>query len=364
MGGSHSNTATINQQFMNRITTENQDNCVANSNVTVSGNVIIISGGTVSGNVGTVAGTSTDASCLMVSEMQNSIQDIMRATSTQTNNTSNDLFGDFSWTNDTNTFNLTQSVTNNISQINQTTCTANSMVTNSNNYIYLPGTAVGGNVGFVADGTQGGTTANCSMSNMMKNYTYNYVQGENNQGNTQKGMFIAIVAAICSLIGIIIIGVVILFAVGAVGYTGYELVRPKTAAGAAGPGDDISSELASLGLTSDDITGLDNQVAGALPQIGNIRPIAPASPVITPLPAGGSAPVPARPTGELASAASSFLDSTKQQISTKATALQGNATQKLEEAGNKISQQASKVGAGVSQKAEHFASKLIGSSSK
>jgi len=273
MGGSHSNTATINQSFANNITTVDQENCVSNANAQVSGNVLIVSGSTVSGNVGVIAAATTDASCLMVSAMENNIQDIMKATSTQTNNTSNDWFGGFEWNKDNNTFNLTQSVTNNISQINESTCTGNALASNNNNYVYIHGSTIGGNVA-IASTTD--PKANCSMTNMMKNYTYNYVQGDNNQSNTQKGMFVAIVSAICLLIGVIIIGVVILFAVGAIGFTGYELVKPKNSAGSTGSGSmDISSELSSLGLSTDDITSLDSQINSATPTISNIRSLAP-----------------------------------------------------------------------------------------
>ena len=392
MGGSHSNTANINQSFMNNITTQNQENCVANANVQVSGNVIIVSGSTVSGSVGTITGVSTDASCLMVSEMENSIQDIMKATSTQTNSTTSDIFGDFQWTNDQNTFNLTQSVTNNISQISESTCTANSMETNSNNYIYVQGSSIGGNVG-VASTTN--ASANCSMSNMMKNYTYNYVQGDNNQGNTQKGMFVAIVGAICTLIGIIIIGVVLLFAVGAIGFTGYELVRPKTPAVVGdgnGDGTDISSELSSLGLSSSDITSLDSQISGAtptIPTIGNIRPIVPVGagvgvgPRAVPVQVQGvgRAAVPgqrptspigqARPanTGPVA-AGNAFLASTGQKISDKASGVESRLAQKASGFESKLTAKASglesrltakasQAGSSFEKRAEQFASRSI-----
>lgn len=348
---------------MNNITTENQENCVANANVQVSGNVIIVSGSTVSGNVGTVTGVSTDASCLMVSAMENNIQDIMRATSTQTNNTSNDWFGGFQWNKDNNSFNLTQSVTNNINQINELTCTANSMATNSNNYIYVSGSSVGGNVG-VASSTN--AAANCSMSNMMKNYSYNYVQGDNNQSNTQKGMFVAIVAAICTLIGIIIIGVVILFAVGAIGFTGYELVSPKNPTPAAGvdQSTDISSDLSNLGLSATDINSLDAQINNATPTISNITPQAVSSvhtpspnatPVanIKPIGVGRAETTPTihtTPTSSnrLVQAGNSLLASTGQKISEKATTL-----------GSSISQKVNRAGSSLSQKAEDFASRSL-----
>jgi len=113
-----SNVATINQQFMTSITSNNQDSCVVNNDATVTGNVIIVSGSTIGGNVGTVTGTSTDASCLMVSQMDSNINDIMKATASQANNTSTDWFNGFSWSSSANAFDLTQSVTNNINQIN------------------------------------------------------------------------------------------------------------------------------------------------------------------------------------------------------------------------------------------------------
>ena len=332
-----SNVATINQQFMTSITSNNQDSCVVNNDATVTGNVIIVSGSTIGGNVGTVTGTSTDASCLMVSQMDSNINDIMKATASQANNTSTDWFNGFSWSSSANAFDLTQSVTNNINQINQVTCTANSMATDSNNYIYVSGSTVGGNVG-IAVGTN--AQANCSMTNMMSNYTYNNVQGDANQSNTQTGMFVAIVSAICIVIGLVIIGVVILFAVGAIGFTGYELVGNRGGAAGVAPPPDITSELADLGLTSDDINTLDSQISGSTPALSNIRAVA--TPTVT------TAGVPASTAPSLAGAANSFLASTGNNITARANQYSAQASTAVNSA----------VNSKLDQAASYFASKV------
>jgi len=346
MGGSHSNFASINQTFMNNIVSRNQENCISSTYNTTSGNYIFVEGSTIVGNIGILQGTSTDSSCLMVSAMENTIKDIMTATSKQSNNTSNDWFGGFSWTGQTNAFDLMQSSVNNISQINQLTCAASSMQTTSNNFIYVRNSNVSGNVGIVNTSS---AQANCSMTNMMKNYSYNYMQGDNNQDNAQKGMFVAIVAAICTLIGIIIIGVVILFAVGAIGYAGYELVSPKKTVAAGGGGDDFAATLASLGLSTNDINMLDEHVGAATPTISDITPLQHAAVSPTPVPATPVAVTTAVPPHDtMAAAGNSLLANVGQGISTQADSVSSTVSQHLSEAGSALS-----------SKAEDFASRAL-----
>ncbi|CAH6421707.1 Hypothetical protein HVR_LOCUS1347 [uncultured virus] len=215
------NIAKIQQSFMNNITQEDQQNCLATTTNTANNNVVIVNGADIKGNfTGVSATTSTDASCLMVSNMEDSVSNILSATISQTNTTETDWFNGFQFTADSNSFNVSQSVTNNISQINQATCAANTTQSASNNYVYVTNATVGGDfVGVTSDAT---TSANCSMTNTMKNTTYNQAQANAKQSNTIKGMFVAIVSAFAAIIGIIVIGVIILFAVGAIGVVGYE----------------------------------------------------------------------------------------------------------------------------------------------
>lgn len=222
MGGVFSqNIANIQQSFMNNITQNNQQSCQATVSNQANNNVVIVNGATINGNfTGVTTNVSTDASCLMVSNMDDSISNILSASLQQTNTTETDWFNGFSFDSNTNVFDIAQSVTNNISQINQATCSANQVSSTSNNYIYLTNATVNGDFVGVSDTLT--ASASCSITNAMKNSTYNSAAAVANQTNTDKGMFVTMVGSFAGIIGLIIIIVIILFAVGAIGFVGYE----------------------------------------------------------------------------------------------------------------------------------------------
>lgn len=229
MGSASSNVSSIQQSFMTNITQANQLTCQAQSTPTQDNNFVAVSGTTVQGNfvgVGTCA--NTDASCLIVSNMNNSITNILTASLSQNNQTETDWFNGFQFTADTNYFDMNQSVTNNINQINQSTCAANSAPDLSNNYIYVANTKVKGN--FVGVGSKSNASANCSMTNTMKNNTYNQAQADANQSNVIKGMFVSMVGAFTTMIIIIVIAVVILFSITAIAKVGYSKTSKSGAA--------------------------------------------------------------------------------------------------------------------------------------
>ena len=248
MGAISSNVANIQQQFMNNITQEDQQNCIATVNNQANNNVIIVNGANIKGDFTGVATTvNTDATCLMVSNMEDSVQNILSAIVQQTNEAETDWFNGFQITDQSNTFNVNQSVTNNINQINQQTCAANTTTSTSNNYVYVGNTNIGGN--FVGVTDTANASANCSMTNSMKNSTYNQAQASGTQSNTVKGMFVSIITAFAAIIAIIVIGVIILFATGSIGYVGYKKYSAPTS-----QTQQENAELAAaaqLGLTPD-----------------------------------------------------------------------------------------------------------------
>lgn len=248
-----SNTAHIQQTFMNNITQQDQQNCIATVNSSANNNVIIVNGANIRGNfTGVAVTTSTDASCLMVSNMENSISNILAATIQQTNTSETDWFNGFQFTGQTNSFNVSQSVTNNITQINQATCAANTTVSANNNYVYVTNATIGGN--FVGVTSTATATANCNMTNMMKNTTYNQAQANASQSNTIEGMFVAMFGAFVTVVGLIVIAVIILFATGSIGYVGYSAYSSRSQGQSLSPQE--LSEAAALGLTPEVLSGL------------------------------------------------------------------------------------------------------------
>ena len=252
MGNFFTNIASIQQNFMNNILQEQQQNCIATATNTANNNVIIVTGSKFNGDfTGVSATTSTDATCLMVSSMENNLSNILSATLQQTNSSETDLFNDFNFGAGTNAFNIDQSITNNISQINEVTCAAASTSSANNNYAYISNSQFGGN--FVGVSTVSNASANCSMNNTMKNTTYNQAQASGDQSNSTEGMFVAILAAIGAIVALVIIGVIFMYSTGALSKVGYKNGEPELS-------QEQKDLLAAqdLGLSSEDLQALVN----------------------------------------------------------------------------------------------------------
>lgn len=227
MGSNTKNISNLQQNFMTNVLEQNQDICAVTTRVDSSNNVVIANNLNVGNNfIGVNTNSAgTDASCTMVSTMDNSITSMLSAIVQQTNSTQTDLFGDFSANTLVNKVNIYQTASNNISQINQSTCTANLTQSANNNYVYYSGKVGGNFIGVNNDA--GNTQTNCNMSNYMKNITYNQGQASGKNSNSYKGMFVAIVGSFAFIVGLMVIIVIFLFAIGAIGMTGYELTGSK-----------------------------------------------------------------------------------------------------------------------------------------
>jgi len=181
-------------------------------------NVVIISGLTLSQDIiGVQEISSTDATCLIVSNIENTTSSILSAILQQTNAAATDIFGGGQAQIQTNIFDIEQSIVNNISQINEATCASSTTKSASNNYFYAQNSKGRNFIGVqsIAD-----ASANCSMTNTMKNATYNQAQASATQSNTEVGMFVAIFAAIAAIVGLLVLGVIILYSTGVIGHKG------------------------------------------------------------------------------------------------------------------------------------------------
>lgn len=229
MGNAQSNFYNTQQNFMNDILQSNQQNCVSTTVDTTDNNIVIVNGSTINGNfAGVTTTTNTDVTCLITSNMGNSISNILSSIASQANKAETDWFNDFTFDIGVNAFNVNQSVTNNISQLNQATCGANNTTSTSNNYVYVANSTVNGN--FVGVSSSANASANCTMQNVMKNTTYNQAQAQATQSNTVIGTF-GILAAIIA----VVIVVLIIF--------GFLMVGGKAFSGQSGPQSAITSTM-------------------------------------------------------------------------------------------------------------------------
>lgn len=226
MASAVTNTSDIQENFINNILQQSQQNCIATVVNEANNNVVIVNGTNIGGDfTGVSTTTSTDATCLMVSSMEDSVSSILSAIVQQTNKSQTDWFNGFQIKDSNNTFDVIQSVVNNILQINETTCAASTITSASNNYVYVTNANIGGS--FIGVTDKADASASCTMTNTMKNTTYNQAQASATQTNIDLGMFSGFLGIIAAIIGVVIVGVIILFGAGIVGYFGYKKFLQK-----------------------------------------------------------------------------------------------------------------------------------------
>lgn len=147
-----------------------------------------------------ISGSSTDASCSMVSTMENSITNILKAITNQTNGSSSDAFSGVNT--GINVNEGFQNVVNNIAQINNQVCNASQIISANDNFQYITNSNVQGSVVGV-NISNSDAMANCAMTNYMKVNLFNSAQDTTTQGNGSDAF--AIIAAIIAVIVIIMI---------------------------------------------------------------------------------------------------------------------------------------------------------------
>lgn len=199
---------------MDNIVQQNQQNCTSTTSASTNNNVVIVNGSKIKGNfTGVSTNVNTDAACLITSNMNTNIETIVSSLLQQNNQAKTDIMNDGVLANvNTNVYNLNQTISNNISQINQATCSASQIVNSNNNYVYVSNSKIGGN--FVGVSNDSTANASCSLNNAMKITAYNSLQSNAAQGNKVVGMFAGMLGTVVLILGLIIITLIVLFSMG------------------------------------------------------------------------------------------------------------------------------------------------------
>lgn len=246
MGNANTNVAKIQQSVTNNILQYSGSTCSFSDQSSLSGNIAVFGSVRTRGdftgqNLQTLG---TDSTCVLTSSMASSVSNILASIIQQSNNAQTDWFNGFSVTANTNTYNLQQSMNNQINQINQSTCSSNTVTSANNNYVFVGNIEAGGNV-VGQNISVGQAAASCNLTNTMKNVTYNTGQSQGNQNNKSRGMFTGMFSSFLTMIVLIVILVVILFTVGAIGYIGYEAVEGHSSTPSPSPDDAVIAAVAS-----------------------------------------------------------------------------------------------------------------------
>ena len=140
-------------------------NCGATQNVSASGNTIIVVDGNLKNvDVGvSISGQQTDATCAMTNTMDSQVKQLLETQLSQDITMESGLFG-FLSPNKTKVRNdVTQSISNVLTQVTESNCSVSQNINANNNYVYYSGVNSGAFIGVQI--TNQTASASCAMSN-------------------------------------------------------------------------------------------------------------------------------------------------------------------------------------------------------
>ena len=205
----------------NSILQVSNESCLSQCTADTSGNTIIVSGVKAKDfNFNSVCQSS--ASCVMNSSLDTSVQNIMKAMADQTAVTQLGLLN-FNMSNTSNSVNIEQDITNQITQVMNSTCQSTSTSINDNNIFIFKNSSLD-NFGIGASGT---ASSNCVMTNTARAVAFNEQTASSSQSAKRESVLAMIVIAI--VIGIIAIGgLVVIFLMSPSGQKTVDKMSGKT----------------------------------------------------------------------------------------------------------------------------------------
>lgn len=244
------NQGSINNDVMTSIFSESSETCNASCSANQSGNVVIIENSTIGGDAGFEESCTANATCIMEQQLDTQLSNILSAIASQSNSSVQGIFGDIGSSGGFNVADVTQTIKNYITQMEESTCTASATFDQSNNLFYASNSDIAGFAGFqIGIDTPASANASCTMTNLSRIVVYNNAQSSTNQTNTQ-----------VSLIGIIVIGIIICSLLG--------FILFFFRGGSSAPKEDSLTDKALLSLSKDPL--LSSALTSKVPAVAPI----------------------------------------------------------------------------------------------
>jgi len=160
---------------------------------------VIISGSRISGGINFSQSCDVDVSCAMNSTLDSNVQSILNAMADQTASAQLGMFN-ASLANINNNAYIAENITNQITQVMNSTCQADLSQTNQNISVVLVNDTLSGGVNYTQ---KGNVQANCVMTNTARSIVLNQETAETKQKAKRESVLAMIVVAIviCILFG-------------------------------------------------------------------------------------------------------------------------------------------------------------------
>ncbi len=264
-------TVKLNTKFMNNTLQASTGVCSITNVQNANNNYIYVNGSKIRGGIGVKNTSQADGSCALASTMNNSITQMLAESISQQASSSSSLFG-LHLNASFNTISSHETMTNNLTQINQQTCAINTFESANNNFTYVNGTD---EIGFIGVSNATKSQSNCSLQNTQKNVVYTQSKTGIGQKSTIKGAFGGLIGFIIAVVVLLIAFIVIVFTIGAAGKVGYDTykkgqIETQSNNNQNNPNDpnaEQKSYLEGLGFSPDDVSDLIS--SGTMSSISN-----------------------------------------------------------------------------------------------
>ena len=182
--------------------------CIGSCNAIAANQTITLNNTNLRGNIDITNTCQASASCVMQSQLDSQVENIMGSISKQQNITTQLLPIAFDFNNKNSSSVIKQNITNNITQTLQSVCQATDNTITTNLTIVGSNSTIGGNISIVNGGD---ANANCTINNLARMTLYNQSVSSDSstvkQANVFAVMMIAVV--IIMVIGVIIMVIII-----------------------------------------------------------------------------------------------------------------------------------------------------------
>ena len=249
MGNTNTARAKEIQTINNQIVQESSEVCKATCSNVQNGDTSIINNSTVQGTVKAFTQLCTvDASCVMKQQLADNINDTLKSIAQQTQSLNSSILSIFADTHNRSSSTIEQSITNSVTQLLNSSCTATSSnIQNGDMFIFSNSDVLSG--GIIAFSQVGNATASCTMNNISKIKLYNNELAKISQNQKTESTLLAIIAVIVAAIVIVAI-LMFLFFGGLILFGGVEAVKTVTAKPTTAPADTDDKSTSSTSKTS------------------------------------------------------------------------------------------------------------------
>lgn len=205
MGGNQSTYTKVTDEVRNEMINRADAACQSVCTQTQTGNIIVIDGS--AGNIEISQECKATSSCIIKNSLNSSVKTILEAILASDQDFQGSPIS-FTWNSQRSATDNELLLENKITNIMSATCNSEVSQMQSDNIIYVKGTA--GNVALTQDGN---AKSNCTLDNIAKMTAYNDVAKDISNGQNKTGVFGALFAAIGTMIifGVIMFIMMVMF---------------------------------------------------------------------------------------------------------------------------------------------------------